>query len=320
MNQPRIVFMGSSNFSVKSLSAMCKNGMNIVSVYTQPPKPAGRNYKLTKSAVHEFADANGLNVYTPSSLKQADQEEYLRDLNPDVAVVSSYGLIIPQRILDIPKLGFINIHASILPRWRGASPIQAAILAGDLKSGITIMKMDAGIDTGDMISVKTIDMTEKTTFAMLESKLGDLGASMIVEVLGNLQASLAAAYKQPDSGAIYVKKLTKDFCRIDWNKDAKEVLQHIMAFSPLPSAWSMIDGLRIKILDADITQCGAEREQIKSGISAASESIAEIDRSGCVKCGNGVLKLNVVHPDGKKQMTFDAFLRGKPNLIGKKFE
>ena len=326
MNEMKIAFMGTSHFSLKSLSLLYekqKSGslqnFEIVAVYTQAPKPSGRNYKLHKSAVYEFAEKNDIPVFTPKSLKNNEQLKIFASLNVDLSIVSSYGLIIPQNILDVPPFGFINIHASLLPRWRGAAPIQAAILAGDSQTGITIMKMDAGVDTGDIISMQSMEISPKTNHGDLENKMGDLGASMIVDTINDLENALQTAYKQPNVGEIYASKISKDICRIDWSCTTKEILQKVMAFAPAPGAWTEIDGLRIKILDIGIT----ERKQPESINAPAENIVGKIisDAGGVyVSCLDGLVKLIKVQPAGKNIMKAIDFLNGRKDFVGKRFD
>lgn len=305
-----IVFMGTSDFSLKGLIALYENHYNVVAVYTQEPKPSGRNQKIQKSVVQKFAEEKGIAVFTPKTLKGPDQVRVFSQLKPDLAVVSSYGLIIPQNILNIPKYGFINIHASLLPRWRGASPIQAAILAGDKQSGVTIMKMDAGLDTGDIISIQSVDITEKTNYGTLSTEIGNLGSQMLIETLTDLENNLSKAYKQPKDGSTYASKISKEMCKIDWNNPAEKILRQIMAFSPVPSAWTEINGLRIKILDVDIY---AINERKIPG------EFFENNKNAFVACYDMALKLTTIQPAGKKEMSGMDFLRGHKNLVGKIF-
>lgn len=310
-----IVFMGTADFSLKGLVTLYENNYNIVAVYTQAPKPSGRKQKIHESAVHEFAESKGIAVFTPKSLKKAEQIEIFASLKPDLAIVSSYGLIIPQNMLDIPKYGFVNIHASALPRWRGAAPIQAAILAGDERTGITIMKMDAGVDTGDIISMRYVDITSKTNHGQLAEDLGNLGAKMIIETLSDLDNLLVNAKKQPNEGATYAQKISKESCKIDWNNSATNVLRHIMAFSPAPGAWSEVDGLRMKILDADVVSASSNFEISATNIGEIFENKGEM----FVMCRDGVLKIARIQPAGKNAMNGSDFLRGRTNLVGKIF-
>ncbi|MDR2068078.1 MAG: methionyl-tRNA formyltransferase [Holosporaceae bacterium] len=301
----RLVFMGTSDFSLTALKALLDAGFNVIAVYAQAPKPTGRSYKIQKSPVQRFAEDKNINVYIPQSLKSG-QEELLRSLRPDLAVVSSYGLIIPANMLRVPTHGFINIHTSLLPRWRGAAPIRSAILAGDSQTGVTIMKMDSGVDTGDIIAVESVDITSKTNHGELEERLGRIGAEMIVDVINNLEEKLFKARRQPESGALYAPKVNKESSRVDWHNSAENILRQIMAFSPTPGAWCEIAGLRVQILDAEITMDDAIRQagRISAGMA--------------VSCGGGgSLRLTLVRPAGKNAMSGEDFLRGRKDLMGK---
>lgn len=321
--------MGTAEFSLKALKALFELGMNgdgsckVIAVYTQAPKPSGRNQKIHKSAVQEFAEEHGIEVFTPKSLRKPEQAEIFAKLSPDLAVVSSYGLIIPQNILDIPRYGFINIHASALPRWRGAAPIQAAILAGDKQTGITIMKMDAGVDTGDIISMQHVDITPKTTHGELAENLGNLGAKMIVETLKsveNLENSLKNAQKQPEDGAVYAPKISKEDCRIDWSKPAVEILKHVMAMAPAPGAWTEaeMEGLRVKVFDVDVA-ADVAADAVAVDAAVAGEILADNSGRMFVKCGEGILEIAKIQPAGKNIMSGKDFLRGRANFVGKIF-
>ncbi|MDR2681844.1 MAG: methionyl-tRNA formyltransferase [Holosporaceae bacterium] len=306
----RIIFLGTSDFSLKCLAALEHDGFNVVAVYTQAPKPSGRSYQIKKSAVQEFAEKKTprIPIHTPKSLRNEEQLELFRALKPDLAVVSSYGLIIPQNILDIPTYGFINIHASILPRWRGAAPIQAAILAGDRETGISIMKMDAGVDTGDVIATRSLAITPETNHGELSEKLGIMGAEMILETLHNLEKNLAGAHPQPEHGATYAAKISKESCRINWNNASENILRQIRAFSPVPSAWSEIEGVRVKILDAAVAPD-----------ASLPHSAGTLLEDGAVCCSIGRLKLLEIQPEGKKKMKAEDFIRGHKNFLGKAF-
>lgn len=325
-----IVFMGTGDFSLKALEKIFElEEHNIIAVYTQAPKPSGRNQKIHKSAVHQFSEAHNITVFTPKSLRKHAEAEIFAKIAPDLAIVSSYGLIIPQNILDIPRYGFINIHASALPRWRGAAPIQAAILAGDQQTGITIMKIDAGVDTGDIISMQKVNITAKTNYGELSETLGNLGAKMIVETLENLEENLKNSYKQPEDGATYAPKISKEDCRINWNKSANEILRQIMALAPNPAAWSELDGLRVKILDANLTTTEEDPLQPQKNIAKPEKNLHQAPKIGevmsgasgkmFVKCGEGVLEIAKIQPAGKNVMSGNDFLRGRANCIGKTF-
>lgn len=320
MRAMRVVFMGTAEFSLKALSAIYenreKNNCDIIAVYTQAPKPSGRNQHVHKSAVHEFAEMHNIPVFIPKSLRKPEQAEIFAKLAPDLTVVSSYGLIIPQNILEIPQFGFINIHASVLPRWRGAAPIQAAILAGDNRTGITIMKMDAGVDTGDIIRMQYVDITPKTTHGELSEVLGELGAQMIVETLKNLDKELSKAKKQPEEGAVYAPKISKEDCKIDWNISAENIQRKIMAFSPVPGAWGEIEGLRVKILDASVVG----REKNTDAFLEVGEIFSDDHGEMFVKCSDEILQIIRIQPAGKNVMSGNDFLRGRRNLAGKKFQ
>lgn len=292
----RLVFMGTSDFSLKALQSIYEmKNYELVAVYSRAPKPAGRKMELKKSVVQEFAEANNIPCYTPKSLRKDDADKAFADLKPDLCVVAAYGVIVPQNVLDIPTYGFINIHGSLLPRWRGASPMQAALINGDKQSGITIMKMDAGIDTGDIISMEKIDITPKMNLAEFSKKMAELGARMIVDTLNDLQASLAKAYRQPEEGATYTGKISTEDCRINWNESAENILHKVMGLSPDPAAWTEIDGIRMKILDADIVNELNPKKMVLS-------------------CGNGYLELTKVQAAGKRVMTGDEFMRGHQRI------
>lgn len=303
----RIVFMGTTEFSLKILKTLVDNDFNIVAVYTRAPQPAGRKYKICKTVVHTYAETCNIPVYTPSSLRSTEAVEEFRSLRPDVAVVVAYGLIIPQTVLDIPRYGCLNIHASLLPRWRGASPIQSAILAGDSETGITIMKMDAGIDTGDIVSMQNVKIGNNTNAEQLSLQLSSIGADMIVHTLNNLEASLNSACKQPEEGAIYAKKITKDFCKIDWDCSKEEIHRKIMALSPVPSAWTEISGVRFKIHDANIWEHDCDKS---CGTVFRTET-----KDMAIACKNGAVVIKILQPAGKKMMTGDSFLLGHKELL-----
>lgn len=283
--------MGSSEFSLAALKRLYENEFNIVAVYTKVPKPTGRNYKVTKTVVHEYAEQKQIPVYTPRTLRNSsEQEELFISLKADVVVVAAYGLIIPENFLN--KTDFINIHGSLLPRWRGAAPIQAAIMAGDEETGITIMKVDAGLDTGDIISMKSLKIGDMTSGELFKA-MADLGAEMIEETLLNLDEALKNAVPQPEEGITYADKISKDICKIDWSEDRKSILHKIKALSPTPGAWTELNGLRIKILNASLV-----------------ESDENTDKDFIMKCSDGLLRLDVVQPAGKNAMSGRDFARG----------
>src|SRR4051794_27761524 len=243
----RIVFMGSPDFALPSLNALVEAGHEVVAAYAQPPRPAGRGKAERKTPVHERAEALGIPVRTPKSLRNPDEQARFRGLDADLAVVAAYGLILPKDILEAPKAGCINVHASLLPRWRGAAPIQRAILAGDETSGVTIMRMDEGLDTGPMLLRHTLDIRAKNAGQVAE-ELANLGARALIEWL----ASPTPPEPQPIAGATYASKVDKTEARIDWNRAADEIERQVRAFAPSPGAWFEANNERIKLLDAAV--------------------------------------------------------------------
>jgi len=266
----RIVFMGSPDFAVPSLNALVEAGHDVVAVYCQPPRPAGRGKTERKTAVHERAEELGIEVRTPRTLRDADEQARFRALDADLAVVAAYGLILPKEILEAPKGGCINVHASLLPRWRGAAPIQRAILAGDETSGVTIMKMDEGLDTGPMLLRHAIDIRGKNAGQVTE-ELSKLGARALVEWLQR-PTPLEA---QPIAGATYASKIDKAEARIEWRKPAPEIERQVRAFNPMPGAWFEANGERIKLLEAEIAAgSGAPGEILDDGLTIATANAA----------------------------------------------
>ena len=295
----RIAFMGTPDFSVAALDALVKAGHDVVAVYTQPPKPAGRGYQLQKSAVHRRAEELGIPVQTPLSLKKdkAARAEFAA-LNLDLAVVVAYGLILPKAVLEAPKHGCLNIHASLLPRWRGAAPIQRAILAGDLETGICIMQMDEGLDTGPVLKAGTIPITDTTTAPQLHDALSALGAAMIVDVVGKIaDGKPYPPRKQPDEGATYAGMLERDDGRIDWTKPATDIERQLRALTPWPGVWFMHDGARVKLLAAAVASGSGKPGEI-------------LDKHMTVACGQGALKITKLQPENRKAMDGSSFING----------
>lgn len=303
----RIIFAGTPPFAAAALNALADAGHDIALVLTQPDRPAGRGMKLTPSAVKQAALARGLPVSQPASLKTPEAQAELRTIDADVMVVAAYGLILPQAVLDLPHFGCLNIHASLLPRWRGAAPIQRAILAGDTETGITIMQMDAGLDTGTMLSKTVVPIRENDTAASLHDVLATAGASAIVAALENYAALVPEA--QDEAQATYAAKLTKDEAQLDWSQPADALALAVRAYNPVPGAWTLLDGATLKIWKA----------QPCTGSGEAGEVLhAEADRL-VVACGVGALALQEIQPAGSKRMTAAAFLAGRPLLPGTRF-
>ncbi len=291
----RVAFMGTPDFSVPALTALIDAGHEIVCVYSQPPRPAGRGQKERPSAVHAAAVERGIDVRTPVSLKTVEALADFAALNLDVAVVVAYGLILPKAILAAPRLGCLNIHASLLPRWRGAAPIQRAILAGDAETGVTIMQMDEGLDTGAMLLTRKLPITAATTAGSLHDALSDLGSQMIVEALDNIET--LKPMPQPADGVTYAAKITRDEAKIDWTKSAVEIDRQVRGFAPVPGAWFQNGNDRIKILAA-------------TPAKAKGEPGTVIDALPTIACGEGGLILTRVQREGKGPMAIGDFLRG----------
>ncbi len=296
----RLVFMGTPDFAVPALDALIAAGHDIVCVYSQPPRPAGRGQKERPSPVHAFAAGRGIEVRTPASLKDAAAQAEFAALDSDVAVVAAYGLILPKAILDAPERGCLNIHASLLPRWRGAAPIQRALLAGDAETGVTIMQMDEGLDTGGMIRTGAVPIGPDTTASDLHDALAALGAKFVVEVLA---AGDWAAEPQPESGATYAAKLGRDEGRIDWTASAAEIERKVRALNPWPGVWCEFDGDRLRVLAASL----ADRT------GTPGEVIAE---PLVVACGEGALALETVQRAGRSAMAAADFVRGTSVPVG----
>lgn len=296
----RIAYMGTPDFALPALGALIDAGHDIVCVYAQPPRPAGRGQKERLSPVHAFAESKGLPVRTPQNLKDPSIQQAFTDLRLDAAVVTAYGLLLPSSILTAPRLGCLNIHASLLPRWRGAAPIQRAIEAGDSETGVTIMQMDEGLDTGAILDVRTIPIADDATAADLHDALADLGAAMIVPALTGLADGSLTARPQPAAGTTYAKKIGKGNGRLDWTKPARALDRAIRAFTPWPGAWFTHDGARIKILHA------VPLDNVKGSPGEA------VDDTLTIACGDGALRLLRVQREGRKPAAAEDFLRGFP--------
>ncbi|MGO2957962.1 MAG: methionyl-tRNA formyltransferase [Acetobacter sp.] len=294
----RLVFMGTPDFAVPALQALHAAGHDIVAVYTQPPRPAGRGKALRASPVHQAAEQLGIAVRHPVSLrKNAEEWDAFKALEADVAVVAAYGLILPQIMLDAPRLGCLNIHASLLPRWRGASPIQSAILAGDTQSGVTIMQMEAGLDTGPMLLREAVDITPATTATSLHDALSALGSTLITKVL----AAPHDPVPQPEEGVTYAPRLTKEDGRINWQDSATALDRRIRALTPWPGAYTlMADGTVLKI--------GAAQPLPDLNHTATPGTV--LDDALTIACGTGALRLTHLQKPGRGMMPADAFLRG----------
>jgi len=300
----RIIFMGTPDFAVPALDALVAAGHDIVAVYSQPPRPAGRGKAPRPSPVHARAEALGLAARTPVSLRDPAEQAAFAALNADIAVVAAYGLILPKPILAAPRLGCLNIHASLLPSWRGAAPIQRAILAGDRETGVTIMQMEAGLDTGPMLARATTAVDVKTA-GELTAELAGKGAQLMVEVLADLPAY--PPEPQPADGVTYAAKIDKAESRIDFSRPAIEVERQIRAFNPAPGAWVALGEERIKILVADI--------ELQSGAAGTV-----LDDQFLIACGSGSIRPTLVQRAGKGAMATMEMLRGFAIATGTRLE
>jgi len=285
--------MGSPDFAVPSLDALVAAGHEVICAYCQPPRPAGRGKADRKTAVHERAEQLGIEVRTPKSLRDEEEQERFRALAADIAIVAAYGLILPKPILDAPRQGCVNVHASLLPRWRGAAPIQRAILAGDEVSGVTIMQMDEGLDTGRILLTRELDLSGKNAGQVTE-ELAKLGATALVAWL----VEPTAPTPQPDTGETYAKKVDKAETRIDWSKSAVDIERQVRAFNPVPGAWFEANGERIKLLDAAI------------GPDARRQPGKVLDDGLSIGCGEGYIRPLKVQRAGRGVMTPGELLRG----------
>ncbi|HSQ98455.1 MAG TPA: methionyl-tRNA formyltransferase [Sphingomicrobium sp.] len=291
----RIVFMGSPEFAVPSLNALVEAGHEVVAVYAQPPRPAGRGKAPRRTAVHERAEELGIRVRTPRTLRDAEMQSEFRALDTDLAVVAAYGLILPKPILDAPKGGCVNVHASLLPRWRGAAPIQRAILAGDEISGVTIMRMDEGLDTGPILLKKELEIRGKNA-GQVTKELAELGARALVQWL----EQQSKPEPQPEHGATYASKVDKAEARIDWKATAEEVERQVLAFNPVPGAWFEVGGERLKLLEAAAADDGSGRPG------------EVLDDCLTIACGSGSIRPTRVQRAGRGAMAPGELLRGFP--------
>lgn len=297
----RLVFMGTPEFSVPVLDALHAAGHEIAAVYCQPPRPAGRGKKDRPMPVHARAEALGLQVRHPKSLKSQEEQAAFAALDADVAVVVAYGLILPQAVLDAPRKGCLNIHASLLPRWRGAAPIHRAIMAGDTETGICIMQMEAGLDTGPVLLRAAVPIGAGDTTALLHDRLSDLGARLILDALGRLDD--LTPEPQPDEGVTYAQKIDKAEAVIDWSRSAEEVDRKIRGLSPFPGAWTTAGETRVKCLMSEIAD----------GQGAPG---CALDDTLTVACGSGAVRLLSLQRAGKAAQDAGTFLRGMPLPAG----
>lgn len=297
----RIVFAGTPEFAAEHLKALLASPYEIAAVYTQPDRPAGRGQKLMPSAVKALALAHDIPVYQPQTLRNADAQAELAALKPDLMVVVAYGLILPQAVLDIPRLGCINSHASLLPRWRGAAPIQRAVEAGDAESGVTVMRMEAGLDTGPMLLKVTTPISDDDTGGSLHDRLAQLGPGAVVQAIAGLADGSLQGEVQDDALATYAHKLNKDEARLDWSRPAVELERLIRAFNPWPVCHSTLDGETVKVLGANLSTGNGEPGEI---LSASKDGLV-------VACADGALSLTRLQLPGGKALAFSDLFNSR---------
>jgi methionyl-tRNA formyltransferase len=293
----RLVYMGTAAFAVPSLRTLAAGPHAVVAVYTQPPRAAGRGLKARPSPVHTAAAELGLVVHTPETLKSPAEREVLAGFGADLAVVAAYGLILPASILEVPRLGGINLHASLLPRWRGAAPIERALLAGDAETGVTIIQMEPSLDTGPILALERVPITAATTAATLHDTLADLAARLIGPTIDRLASGRVTPHPQPEQGVTYAPKIDKAEARLDWSRPAAFLERQLRALNPWPGCWTTLDGERLLVLEGELAGgCGVPGEAL--------------DERMTIACGAGALRLTKVQRAGGRPMSADAFLRG----------
>lgn len=299
----RIVFAGTPDFAARHLAALLSSEHEVIAVYTQPDRPAGRGKKLTASPVKTIALEHDIPVYQPENFKSDEAKQELADLNADIMVVVAYGLLLPQVVLDMPKLGCINVHGSILPRWRGAAPIQRSIWAGDAETGVTIMQMDIGLDTGDMLKIATLPIEASDTSASMYEKLAGLGPDALIDCLADIATGKAEPVKQDDELANYAKKLSKEEARINWNDDAAHIERCVRAFNPWPMSHFEAAENSIKVWQSRVAEQTSDKP---------AGTIVQADKTGIyVATGNGTLVLEQLQVPGKKAMSVQDILNSR---------
>ena len=294
----KIVFMGTPEFSVPALEILIKNKLSILNVYTQPPAKSNRGRKIKPSRIQQFCNENKIDSRCPKSLNTVEEYEYFKKLSPDCVIVVAYGKLIPKKFLNLPKFGFINIHASLLPRWRGAAPIQRAIMNGDKTTGVSIMKVEEALDSGPVLATKKLELNQDSTYSETEKKLSKLGADLLIESLNNIEAGKTKFLTQVHSEATYAKKINKNETKINWNLDARRVLAHIHGMSPNPGAWFEYENERFKILRAN-----------KSSASGNPGTV--LDENLIIACKLDSIQILEIQRQGKNKQAAKDFLLGK---------
>lgn len=303
----RLIFMGTPEFSAPAIDSLLAAGHEIAAVFSQPDKPKGRGYTLTQPPVKIKAMEHGIPVYQPTTMKDGEALQIFRDISPDVAVVIAYGKILPKEILEAPKYGCINVHASLLPKYRGAAPIQWSVIDGEPRTGVTTMQMDVGLDTGDMLMKCETAIDPNETAGQLHDRLSLMGAKLIVDTLAALEQGELTPEKQDDSQSCYAKMLTKELCAVDWHRSAKEIHDQIRGLSPWPVATAVLEGKKLKLHRSAIAAQGSE--------TAACGEIISLDPL-TVQCGEGAVELLEIQAEGKKRMNAQDYLRGHPITTG----
>ncbi len=299
----KLVYMGTADFAVPALRALAGSDHEVCAVYTQPARPAGRGMRRRPSAIERAAAALDLPIQTPITLKGGEPKETLAGYDADLAIVAAYGLILPPSILATPKLGCINLHGSCLPRWRGAAPIQRAILAGDRESGVTIIQMEAGLDTGPILAMERVPMDDTTTAQILHDRLAVLAAEMVVPIVDQLGLGTVEPVTQPEEGVVYAHKIDKSEGRIDWTRSAQEIDRQIRAFTPWPGCWTALDDQRLRVLTGKPIPKDGGHDVQPGAVTGENLTIA---------CGEGAYRIERLQRAGGKPMTASDFLRGYP--------
>jgi len=304
----RVIFAGTPDFAATHLQAILEDDRyQLVAIYTQPDRPAGRGKKITQSPVKKLALANDIQLEQPASLTDIKTQETIARLEADVLIVVAYGLILPQAVLDIPRLGCINVHGSILPKWRGAAPIQRAIEAGDRETGVTVMQMDVGLDTGPMLTTSQCTIDDKETSASLYSKLAVLGAQALINTLEKMRSGTAVGIAQDSTQSSYADKIAKQESLIDWSASVTEIERRVRAFNPFPAAYSLVNGQRIKIWLASADS--------RDYHGVPGEILSADDDGLLVKCGNGALLISTIQLAGKSKMYVAEALKSRASLF-----
>ncbi len=315
----KIVYMGTPEFAVPPLKRIIEEGYEVAAVFTQPDKPKGRSGKPAPSPVKEAALEAGLNICQPEKLRDEENVKLLQDINPDMIVVAAYGQILPESILNIPKYGCINIHASLLPKYRGAAPIERSILDGETVTGVTTMYMAKGLDTGDIIEQVSTEITKADTGAVLRERLSYMGADLIISTMKKLEAGTAERIPQDDSKSNYAKMLSKDMGIIDFSKSAEEIERQIRALNPWPMSFTKIAGKTAKIYQAEVldTAVSGSDGNSEGSVNYAPGEITEVTKkSFTIACGEGALRIKRLQPEGKKEMDAASYLNGNKLEVG----